>query len=557
MLLELHVRDLALIEEASLEFGSGLNVLSGETGAGKTVLVGALGLILGGRGDSSLVRPGAERLELEAAFDATGGDLTKIAAREGIEIDKNGSLILRRVMNADGKGKCYANGTLCTVATLSRIGERLVDIHGQNEHQRLLNPASHIDYLDASGPPEHHGLLSDYRRLYVRWREVRDELERSSMDEAERMREIEVARFQIREIEAAGLREGELEELLKERKRMQNREELFNAVREAHDYIDGGAEGGGALDRVGSAEKALEKASSLDGDLASLGLRSREAQGQLADLASELRSYAESLEFEPGRLEEVELRLHTISDLGRKYGSDTSLVMACLERSRLRLDELENLDEKTAGLREDAESMREKLAGMASELTSLREKLAEKLAREVNRELAELNMAGMRLEVEIIEGGVLGERGKDIVEFKVSPGKGLPYMPVARIASGGEISRIMLALKLSLARSDDVPTLVFDEVDAGIGGTTADVLAEKLSRVAQYHQVFSITHLPQIAAYADTHMAVVKRETHKGIVTEVSYLDDASRIDELARMLGGSEQTARKHAQSMLKKKGS
>jgi DNA repair protein RecN (Recombination protein N) len=556
MLRELHVRDLALIEEAGLEFGRGLNVLSGETGAGKTVLVGALGLLLGGRGDSGLVRAGAVRLELEAAFDAPGDGLLAAAAEEGLDLTGDEELVLRRVITAEGKGRCYANGTICAVSTLARLGERLVDIHGQHDHQRLLRPPCHIEYLDASGSREHREELLLYRELYAAWRRSSGELERASMEEAERLREMDLLRYQVGEIEAAGLHEGEMEELLKERKRMQNREELFNAVREAHTCIGGDGGDEGALDRVGSAEIALERSSSLDDDLAAWTARLREAQGLLADLSRELRAYGESLEFEPGRLEEVELRLRTLSELARKYGRDTAIILDHLERSRARLAELEGLDEIRESLEAEVETRRAEVAGAAARLTASRSRLAEKLVREVNRELSELNMAGMRLNVEIEDSGDFDAHGRDKIEFKVSPGKGLPFQPIARIASGGELSRIMLALKLSLARADDMPTLVFDEVDAGIGGNTADVLAEKLSRISGYHQVFSITHLPQIAALADIHMAVSKSETSSGILTEVELLDDRRRVEELARMLGGNEATARKHAQSMLKGRG-
>jgi DNA repair protein RecN (Recombination protein N) len=544
MLRELHVRDLALIEEASLEFGRGLNVLSGETGAGKTVLVGALGLLLGGRGDSGLVRAGASRLELEAAFDAPQGSLIAAAAEEGLDLTGDEELILRRVITAEGKGRCYVNGTICTVSALAHLGERLVDIHGQHDHQRLLRPASHLEYLDASGPREHTGELLLYRELYVGWREAADELAKASMEEAERLREMDLLRYQVGEIEAAELHEGEMEELLKERKRMQNREELFNAVREAHTCIGGDGRDEGALDRVGSAEIALERSSSLDDDLAVWVLRLRGAQGLLADLSSELRAYGESLEFEPGRLEEVELRLRILSELARKYGRDTSTILDHLERSRSRLDELAGLDERRERLGMEVETRQAELAEAAARLSASRVHLAEKLAGEVNGELSELNMAGMRLNVEIENCGDYHALGRDSVEFKISPGKGLPFQPIARIASGGELSRIMLALKLSLARADEVPTLVFDEVDAGIGGNTADVLAEKLSRISGYHQVFSITHLPQIAAYADIHMAVSKSETSGGILTMVELLDKGRRVDEIARMLGGSEATA-------------
>ncbi|RJP31279.1 MAG: DNA repair protein RecN [Actinobacteria bacterium] len=555
MLRELHVRNLALIAEARLEFGPGLNVLTGETGAGKTVLVEALGLLLGGRGDSGLLREGADRLELEAAFDiAVGEGVRALAAEEGIDMEDD-TIILRRVMTGDGKSRCYANGGMCTVGTLSKLGEYLVDIHGQHEHQRLLRPSCHREYLDAYGDPAHAEMLRTYRALYGAWRDARERLARASMDEAERLREIDLLRFQVREIEEAQPLEGEMEELLKERKRMQNREELFTAARAAYELIVGEGEGEGATDRLGGAEAVLERALPLDDDLAPWAERLRDVQGQLVDLAHEMRDYAETLDFEPGRLEEVELRLRVLSELARKYGRDTTLILKHLERSRLRLEELENLDSQREVLKADEKHKGAALRKAAAGLTASRQDLATRLARETNRELDELNMAGMRFQVEVGKAEDFGEWGGDDVEFTVSPGKGLPYRPIARIASGGELSRIMLALKLALARADAVATLVFDEVDAGIGGATADVLAEKLSRISRYHQVFSITHLPQIAAFSDSHMSVSKCETPEGIVTEVESLAGGRKVDELVRMLGGDESTARKHAQSMLKKR--
>jgi DNA repair protein RecN (Recombination protein N) len=544
-----------LIEEARLEFRSGLNVLTGETGAGKTVLVEALDLLLGGRGDSGLVKTGADRLELEAAFDfEDGGPLKTVAEGEGFELEGD-EVILRRVIRVDGKGRCYVNGRMCTVGFLSIIGEYLVDIHGQHEHQRLLRPSSHIEYLDQYGPEEHRRMLEDYREVWRSWKEVKGRLEEACMDEAERLREIDLLRFQVKEIEAAAPQEGEMEELLKERKRMQNREELFTAAHNAYISITGDDDAEGTRDRLGAAEAALDRASSLDGDLVNWAGRLREAQEQMSDISFELHSYIESLEFEPERLEEVEARLRVLGELARKYGEETGRILRHMEKAITRLQELEHLDEKRGDLEREVASIEKTLAGTAAKISRSRAALAKKLTRDTNRELKELNMAGMTLRVEIEEAEGYGEAGGDVVEFKVSPAKGLPYKPIARIASGGELSRIMLALKLSLARADAVPTLIFDEVDAGIGGVTADVLAEKLSRIARYHQVFSITHLPQIAAYSDRHMSVAKHETPRGIETEVAVLEGEMQVEELVRMLGGEEATAHKHALALLKSK--
>jgi DNA repair protein RecN (Recombination protein N) len=372
------------------------------------------------------------------------------------------------------------------------------------------------------------------------------------MDEAERLRELDLLRFQVREIEAVRPGEGELEELLRERKRVQNREELFSAARLAHALLAGDG-GEGAIDRLGEAEAALQRASSLDEELEAWRGRLREEQEALAELARAMHDFAEGLEFEPGRLEEVEARLHALMDLARKYGGSTAAIMEHHERARARIHELENLEARKDELQREADAAFASAWGASERLSASRQELARRLTREVNRELEELHMAGMRFRAHWEAEGELGPMGRDGLEFQVAPGRGVPYRPLARIASGGELSRISLALKLALARADAVPTLVFDEVDAGIGGTTADVLAEKLARIASYHQIFSITHLPQIAARSGTHLAVSKRETPWGVETEVRALSAGERLEELVRMLGGDESTARRHARALLK----
>lgn len=557
MLREMRVRDLALIREARLEFAPGLNVLTGETGAGKTVLVEALALLLGGRGDSGMIRPGAERLELEAAFELHGNEgLRRYLEEEGLDCEGE-ELILRRVIGGDGRGRCYVNDRMCTVGALARIGEFLVDIHGQHEHQRLLRSAAHLQYLDDYGPPAHQEKLRAYRGIYARWQAAKEGYLQACMDEAERLREIDLLRYQVSEIEAAGIREGEMEELLRERKRMQNREELFLAARDAHLKLAGGENGEGALDLLGEAESLLRKAAALDEELSARAAGVGEAQGVLSDIAHELRAYLDTLAFEPGRLEEVEARLHDLTNLARKYGERSGDILAYLEWAKSRLLELEAMEEKRERLREEAEALLRELEKASQELSASRRVLADELARVTNRELSELNMGGVRFRARMEEEEEFAATGKDKVVFEIAPAKDLPFRPVARIASGGELSRITLALKLALARADAVPTLVFDEIDAGIGGDTADVLAEKLSRISRYHQVFCITHLPQIAAFSDVHLSVSKRQTRRGVVTEVGHLEGEERLRELVRMLGGEESTARQHAMALLERKSS
>jgi DNA repair protein RecN (Recombination protein N) len=399
-------------------------------------------------------------------------------------------------------------------------------------------------------------MLEDYAFTWKRWRDVRDRLEKITMDEAERLREIDLLAFQVREIEEVDPHEGEMEALLKERKRMQNREELFINVREAYASIVGGEGEGGVLDAIGYAEAAISRAAGLDEDLQQWCLQLRETQEAIAAIGTLLRVYAEGLDFQPGQLEAVEARLRVLGDLTRKYGSATAEILEHLERARLRLEELSNLEKSQDDARQEAARLEAELAGAADTLSASRKTLAEKLTRETNKELKDMNMAGMRFRVELERTAEYAKSGRDVVEFTISPGKGLPFRPLGRIASGGELSRIMLALKIALARADAVPTLVFDEVDSGIGGVTADILAVKLSRIGDFHQVFSVTHLPQIAALSNRHMSVRKNPEAKGVSTAVELLEAEGRVDELVRMLGGDQATARKHALSMLRKKG-
>jgi DNA repair protein RecN (Recombination protein N) len=552
MLRELRVRNLALIREVSMEFSPGLNVLTGETGAGKTVLVEALGLLLGARGDSAMVRPGAERMELEAVFEA-GSDEVKARLEElglGGEEDE---IIIRRSLSSDGKGRCYVNDRLCTVKTLSLLGELLVDIHGQHEHQRLLRPFCHLQYLDDYGDTAHRQLLRDYREQYRRWRTARDTLARLAVAEEERFREMDLLRYQIREIEKVGPREGELEELALERRRMQGREELFSAVSGAYDLVYG-VDSTGVLDALGEAAALLERVSPLDGTPARWGRDLLELQERLAETCREMRDYLDGLEFQPERVEEVERRYHQLSELARKYGRDTASILEFLEAARRRLEELENLDMAREGLEGEVRELEQGLEDLAQRLGESRRCLATRLEEEVNRELSELRMGGVRFRVEVRRREGWAETGAEDVEFMISPGRNMPFRPVARIASGGELARITLALKLALARADFVPTLVFDEIDAGIGGETADVLAEKLHRVASYHQVFVVTHLPQVAAMAGRHFLVTKMAGRGSPSTSVKALRGDERLEELSRMLGGGRDTAREHALSLLRR---
>ncbi len=552
MLKELRVRNFALIREASLEFSPGLNVITGETGAGKTVLVEALGLLMGARGDSTAILPGAQRMELEAIFETNSQEVRDKLEELGLGGEED-EIIIRRILGNDGKGRCYVNDRTCTVRSLSRLGELLVDIHGQHEHQRLLKPACHLQYLDGYGDIRHRTLLQSYRELYHRWKSLRERLHRLAMDEEERFREMDLLRYQIGEIEDVDPKEGELEELARERRMMQGREELFSAVSGAYGLVYGD-ESAGVMDGLGEAASLLEKVAGLDEAPAQWGRSLLEVQEQLGEICRGMRDYLEALDFEPDRVEEVERRYRQLSELARKYGRDTASILEFLDGARRRLEELENWDMAREDMEGELKELETSLEEISQRLSESRRELASTLEEEVNRELSELRMGGVSFRVDIRPREEWSESGREEVEFMISPGKNLPYRPVARIASGGELARITLALKLSLARADSVPTLVFDEIDAGIGGETADVLADKLHRVASYHQVFVVTHLPQVAAMANRHFMASKDFKKGSPLTSVRALDREERLEELCRMLGGERETAREHATSLLRR---
>ena len=604
MLLELHIRNFAIIHDLRLQFHPGLNVLTGETGAGKSIIVDALGLLLGDRALTEWVRAGAERAEIEATFrlfapeaipetpvspagstgngahppgDELAQELLDLLAREGLDDPAQPHLLtLSREVRLSGRNIARVNGRAVSLQILSEIANRLVDIHGQGEHLSLLRPRSHVHLLD-----RYAGLLPLRRQLAEKVRElraVRAELQRLRQDARTVAQRLDMLAFQVEEIANAALEPGEDEALEAERRRLGNAEALLQLAQAAQAILDqGGGEIPGAIDLVSDAVGRLERLARIDPTMAATADLSQSLLEQLQELARELQDYGEGLEFNPARLAEVEERLELIHNLKRKYGDSIPEILAFGEAAQAELAELSNWEARTEELEGQEEALLRAIGALAGELSQRRQEAGEAMARQVEAELAELRMAHARFQVAIHQredpsGAYLpdGRRvafdstGADRVEFTISANPGEPLKPLAKVASGGETSRLMLALKGVLAQADATPTLIFDEIDQGIGGRVGAVVGEKLWRLtgqgrqsgAVRHQVICITHLPQLAAFGDQHLSVGKHTfQEEGQVrtgTQVRPLAGEERVAELMQMLGATSDAGRRSVEEML-----
>ncbi|QYJ14688.1 DNA repair protein RecN [Rubrobacter xylanophilus DSM 9941] len=553
MLSEISVRNVALIESATLRLSPGLNAVTGETGAGKTLLATALQLLLGGRARAEVVRAGTERAEMEGFFELPEGVLCEIlpAALGDLaeEVEPgDGLLVLRRTITADGRSRCYVNGVSVGVRALAALGERLVSYHGQREQARLADPAEQLALLDAFLGPEGLEALRERAELWRSVEEARRRLREIRAAGEARLRELDFLRYQIGEIEASGYSREEVERLLAERERLRNVTGLLEAAASATAAL-APEEGGGALDAVSAAAAELERASRMDGSLGPLAERLAGASAELEDVLYELRAYLDELEADPGRLEAVENRLAELRELERKYGED---VPGYLRRARERLLGLERADEETGRLEERISRGERRLAELGERITASRREAARHLAERVQE-----NLKGLRLDRTLFRAELVpvepGPSGDERVEFVISPNPGEPELPVRRYASGGELSRIMLALRLAQRQPDPSVTYIFDEVDAGIGGETATAVGRRLRELGERCQVITITHLPQIASEASSHVVVSKEEVSGRTVTRIRRVEGEERRRELARMLSGRvDRASLAHASNLL-----
>ena len=565
MLANLRVTNYALLDEVDIEFTPGLNVLTGETGSGKSILIGALGLILGGRAASDTIRGGAKSAIVEGLFEGERDpQLRDLLSEIGVDPEED-TLIIRREVSRDGRNRCTINGSLVTVSVLRRLGVLLVDLHGQHDHQTLLNPRTHRDFLDGFEDvrtPKQR-VAEAYRRFNERsvaLRQLEEELA------ATRERE-ELYRFQLDELEQADLSPGEDEELERERAVLEHAEQLIRVASEASDAL---SEGEGALvDGLVRVIRALEEAERIDPSLGEALESVRTARYQIDDSTDFLRRYRERVEYDPARLEEVLDRLDLIGRLKRKYGATLEEVAAHRVRIAGELERMDTADERRNRLSEEVEAARRDLAERAEALSDRRRQVARKLEGRVVEELAELGMGKTGFQVGIAwqesddgplridgRGFRVDAHGMDRIEFLISPNAGEDLKPLASIASGGEISRIMLALKVILAESDRMPTLIFDELDIGIGGRIAESVGHRLKLLSRDHQVLCITHLHQVACWGRTHFTVHKQSDRGRSVTLVDHLDEDGRVKEIARMLAGEtvDTMALSHAREMLRR---
>ena len=542
MLLSLHIENIAVIERADIRFDAGFNVLTGETGAGKSMVIDALNAVLGGRVSRDSVRTGSDRALVSALFGELSPAVSEALAACGCEPDEDGLLLLERQIGADGKGSARVNGRPTTAAVLREAGRRLVNIHGQHENQALLDTGRHVDYLDRLG--ELAPQRARYAAAYAHFCEVRDELEQADMDEASKARRIDMLRYQIEEIDGAQLQAGEEERLQERRTLFRHAEKIADSVGLARALLYGDDEQPGALAELSRAVNAIDAAGRFMPSLAETASRAQELLYELEGCAEDLQSGSEELEFDERERDDVETRLDLIRRLTMKYGATTEQVLAFGERCHEELDAIERSEERLAHLTAELSTAQAALTEAAAALTKARQDAARHFTEAVAKQLAFMDMPRVRLEVSI-QPTAPYEKGADAVEFRIAANPGEPARSIAKIASGGELSRIMLAIQSVLADVDDMDTLVFDEVDAGISGRAARKVGIKLRQTAtglsglRSRQVLCVTHLAQIAAQAQHHLLIEKTVRDDRTYTEVRPLNEQERERELARIISG------------------
>ncbi|HEX4063257.1 MAG TPA: DNA repair protein RecN [Streptosporangiaceae bacterium] len=567
MLEEVRITGLGVIDDAVLEPSPGLTVVTGETGAGKTMVVTGLGLLFGGRGDPARVRPGADRATVEGRLRVEpGGHVAQQVDEAGGELDDDGSaLVVSRSVSAEGRSRAHAGGRSVPVSLLTYLADELVAVHGQADQQQLLKPGRQRAALDRYAGAKLTAVLADYQRAFHRHREVQAELTELTERARERAQQADDLRVGLDEVERLEPAEGEDEDLLAEEERLAHADALHAAATTAHQALAGDPSAGAyevadAAALLTAAQQALDAASDYDAMLARLSGQVREAAYAIADVAAELASYAQSVEADPARLAVVQERRAGLTRLVRAYGSrddgagNLAAVFDWAKQAALRLTELDGDDDRVAALAAEEADLAARAGDLAAQLTELREQAAGRFSGAVTEELTALAMPHARLDVAITQAAELGQYGRDEVEIRLAAHPGAPPLPLHKGASGGELSRVMLAIEVVFAGADPVPTFVFDEVDAGVGGKAAVEIGRRLARLARLAQVIVVTHLPQVAAFADTHLVVEKADDGSVTRSGVIRLDQPSRVRELSRMLAGLEDSeyGQAHAEELL-----
>lgn len=550
MLLSLRIENIALMDELDIQFTKGLHVLTGETGAGKSIIVDAVVLLLGGKAQKELIRTGAQKARVEGVFDISDCPAAGAFLREE-ELDEGDEVVLAREITSAGRSSCRVNGTLLPIAQYQQLTALLMDIHGQHEHQSLMDERKHLAFLDATGDEGHKQLQEKVKNTFILWQEKKKLLVQLKKQTAEAQERMELLQIRVQELQEADLTPGEEDELTKERDIFKNGEKIEASLQDAFEYVyDGSAAAVESLRRAVAALGAIEN---LDEGYASLRARLDGLYYEAEDAGLTIRKMISALDFDPDRLEEIRERLDVIRRLSRKYaGASTGDMVQKLKEMEEELSGFETLDDRLAQTEKEERQAAQAYQAAAALLSNSRKKLAASFEKEMETQLKDLNMAGTRFQA-LLEGGNATAAGMEGARFMIAPNRGEEMQPLSRIASGGELSRLMLAIKSVAAKREGIPSMIFDEIDTGISGKAAQVVGEKMKHISLGRQVLCVTHLQQIAALADRHYLVEKAFDGERTRTRLSILEGEKRVSEIARMLGGEEESAKQHAREMLK----
>ncbi|WP_419393707.1 DNA repair protein RecN [Cytobacillus praedii] len=553
MITELSIRNFAIIEALSISFDKGLTVLSGETGAGKSIIIDAIHLLVGGRGSAEFVRHGSEKAEIEGLFqlDDPNHPCFAKAIEFGIELE-DGMAILRRDISSNGKSVCRINGKLVTISTLREIGSTIIDIHGQHEHQELMDETMHLSLLDQFGGEKISSALNEYQYVYHAYEQKIKQLKNLSENDQQMAHRLDLIQFQLDEIRTADLKLNEDEELLEEKRKLSNFERVYDSLQSGYNGLQGEYKG---LDWIGLVMGHIQNAAELDPSYKELAESVSNSFYQLEDAARTIRNEMDFLEYDPARLAEIEDRLNEINQLKRKYGKTVDEILEYASKIEEEIETLLNKETHIDQLEKEIASLRKDLLIEADELSALRKISAQNLTKLIHKELKELYMEKTVFEVQFVKNTESFMRnGMDKGEFYLSTNPGEPLKPLSKIASGGELSRIMLALKSIFSKHQGVTSIIFDEVDTGVSGRVAQAIAEKIHKVAVNSQVLCISHLPQVAAMADTHLYIAKNIIEGRTKTTVKSLNESEKIKEIGRMISGVEITelTKEHAKELL-----
>lgn len=556
MLEHLHIRNVALIKESEISFGDGLNILTGETGAGKSMIIDSLQFALGGRAGKDFLRHGEKQAAVEALFSVQSQALTEKLAENGIVPEEDGTLLITRTLSEAGKSVCRINGSTVTVGMLKEIAEDMIDIYGQHEHQSLLNPVKHIRLLDRFCGAGFGEAMEEYKNSRQKLKDLEKQLAILIGDESQREQRMDMLLFQKEEIEAAELQEGEEDALLEQKKRLSSMERLIRLTGESVALLyDGDDRAPSACDQLGDALAKLREAAEYDAALSPLADALADGYAAVEDCARELKREAEKQEADPEELERIEERLQLFYKLKRKYGGSIEAVLEFYEKAVQELEFLSNSSEKAAELSAKKAAEEKRLSALAETLTARRRATAEQVEEQIETALHDMEMKHARFHIQIEEKADWGADGKDKVEFLISANAGEPLKPLAKIASGGEMSRVMLALKTVLVDADEIGTFIFDEIDTGVSGRTARRVGEKMRFLGGKRQLLCITHLPQIAAMADNHFLIEKESDAGETVTRVTALDEEGAVREVARLMNDVTETTLAAARELLAEK--